>query len=88
MPSLLEGHITGYFEYLVACDRMCNSDLQAVTKGKAMLEARRAEACSYAATDHGMFYSGTVRALMEIKGQNNFQYINNFARCYRSQMHK
>ena len=72
MPPLLEGHITGYFEYRVACDRMCNSDLQAVTKGKAMLEARRVEACSYAATDHGMFYSGIVRAMMKKKVKTIF----------------
>lgn len=67
IPQLLEGHIRGYFEYRIATDSESNNDLQALTKGKSLLEAGRVEACSFNNNGASCFFSGIVRAMMKKK---------------------
>jgi hypothetical protein len=67
MPSLLQGHIKGYFQYRVACDHQVNGDIQALTKGQSLLESDRVEACSFVIVGDYIFFSGIVRAMMKKK---------------------
>jgi len=69
LPPTTEEHIDGYFLLRVACDRQQTGDLQALHKGKLLLESRRVEACSMLAPveDNVVFITGIVRAAMKKK---------------------
>ena len=67
MPAILEGHVVGYFHYRVACDQQLNSDIQAVTKGKALVVAKHVQTCSWLTDGTSVYFTGIVRAMMKRK---------------------
>ena len=54
-------------EYRQAADGRGSSDLKSIEKGRALVAAKRIEACSMATKESHFFFSGIVRAAMKKK---------------------
>ncbi|XP_069105994.1 uncharacterized protein [Argopecten irradians] len=65
LPSLGMSQVEGYFLYRMAVDKQHQSDIQAITKGRLLLESGRVEACSFKAEASDVFLTGTVAAAMK-----------------------
>lgn len=67
VPLILDGHISSYFHYRMASDRLLNKDLKATSKGKALLESRRVRTASFKSEENATFVTSIVAAMMKKK---------------------
>lgn len=67
LPLILDGHISSYFQYRMAMDKQMNTDVKAMTKGKALMEAGRVKTASFRKEDSMMFVTSIVGAMMKKK---------------------
>ena len=67
MPPLRLSHIDTYLRHRQASDGLGANDLQAMCKGKSLLEGDRVEACSIVSSKGHTYFTGIVRAQMKKK---------------------
>jgi len=71
IPAITDESINEYFVVRTACDSQQTGDIQALRKGRLLLESMRVDVCSVLTTDEDFYFSGIVRAAMKKKVSYN-----------------
>lgn len=71
IPEITADGIKEYFLLRIACDAQHTGDIQALHKGKLLLESHRVEVCSVLCSNEDSFFTGIVRAAMKKKVSYN-----------------
>ncbi|XP_062587298.1 uncharacterized protein LOC134248928 [Saccostrea cucullata] len=67
LPKITTEQINQYFVYRIAGDKQFTKDIKAVSKGSAMFQGNRVQACSVVVKENDIFFTGIVGAAMKNK---------------------
>eukprot|EP00105_Crassostrea_gigas_P029744 XP_011451771.1 PREDICTED: uncharacterized protein LOC105345344 [Crassostrea gigas] len=73
LPKITKEQIDQYFVYRMAGDKQFTKDIKAVSKGNAMFQGNRVQACSVTVKDNSIYFTGIVGAAMKNKVSYNYK---------------